>query len=110
MAVLIIKGEVKVGDFYYEKGDIIIELSEVEERRLVKAGVAELCEFNPDDDDYNDEDLELEEMSLAQLKECANGNGIDIKGMTTKAQILEKIKAHFDGMGGGNPEAKTGGA
>lgn len=108
MAVLIIKGEVKVGDLYHEKGDIITELSEVEEKRLVKAGVAELCDFDPDD--YDDDDLEPEEMSMAQLKECANGNGIDIKGMTTKAQILGKINEYFKAMAGGNPEAGAGGA
>lgn len=104
MAVLIIKGEVKVADRYNTKGEIISMLTAAEEKQLVEAGVAKICELNPD------EEVELADMSLAQLKECANGYGIDLKDMTTKAQVSKKIREHFAMMDIGNPGTGAGGA
>ncbi len=40
------------------------------------------------------QDFVLHEMTVAQLKEHAKVNGIDLGGATTKQQIIDVIKAH----------------
>lgn len=39
-----------------------------------------------------EEELSLDKMTVAELKEYAEANGIDLEGLTKKAEILEKLK------------------
>lgn len=39
-----------------------------------------------------EEELSLDKMTVAELKEYAETNGIDLGGLTKKAEILEKLK------------------
>ena len=39
-----------------------------------------------------EEEPSLDKMTVAELKEYAETNGIDLEGLTKKAEILEKLK------------------
>ena len=39
-----------------------------------------------------EEELNLDKMTVLELKEYAEANGIDLGGLTKKAEILEKLK------------------
>ena len=39
-----------------------------------------------------EEELNLDKMTVVELKEYAEANGIDLGGSTKKAEILEKLK------------------
>ncbi|MCG7406776.1 hypothetical protein MH117_05040 [Paenibacillus sp. ACRRX] len=63
----------------------IIELNDEQAERLVQAGAIEV--------ELVQEDKELNDMSLPELKEFAKLNDIDLDGATKKENILLKIKS-----------------
>ncbi len=98
MATLTFKYPVKIDGKIYKADEavdeqLVAESAKTEQAEMLKETVPP---NNADDKETNGEeqgiDVELTGMSLEQLKTFAKDNGFDIKGCTTKAQIIEAIQ------------------
>lgn len=79
------------------------DVNEAEAKRLVGLGVAEVVEGKisepaevvvaPEDDV---EEVDLEDMSFAELKDLAEQMNIDTKGIKSKAKLIAAIEAEGD--------------
>lgn len=112
------------GTYGRRKGSVIVpvragetvELTDEQEKRLVKLGVAEYVndsdgapEHSSSDETDEQEALTLPEyndkMKLPELKEIAEKYGVDARAMTSKKEVVEAIDAarselpSFDGAG-----------
>ncbi len=103
MAILIKKGEVKAGNKYYAKGDVLDGLlSKQEEKWLISQGFAEEVDVG--------DAADIGKMTEKELKEFAKLNGIDIAGVKGKANILAKITEAIqsqDDESGGDDDGDT---
>ena len=100
------------GTYGHRKGAVIVpvragetvELTDEQEKRLVKLGVAEYIndsdgvpEHSSSDETDEQEALELPEyndkMKLPELKEIAEKYGVDASAMTTKKEVIAAIDA-----------------
>lgn len=98
MATLIFKYPVKINGKVYKAGEAVDEQLVAEGARAVQEEIPETPapSETPDGGEADGEepggDVELTGMTLEQLKKFAKDNGFDIKGCTTKAQIIEAIE------------------
>ena len=97
------------------KGDGAVRVNDDVAERLVKAGVAVIVDDTaekavyPDDstdesveekvpavvEESSEDDIDLESLTVAQLRELANAHGIDLGDATRKADIIEVIREHL---------------
>jgi hypothetical protein len=74
-----------------------LTVTNAEAARLVAAGVLASDPEDTEGEDPVDTDPAddcLDGMTVAQLTELANGEGVDLTGLTLKADIIAAIRAH----------------
>lgn len=87
------KHAINTGDYVYNPGDIISDLTVEEEQRLIRLGAAVVV---GDDDKNNAEDslaTALGVMTNADLAEYGKSIGIDFASKATKADMISDILA-----------------
>lgn len=87
------KHAINTGDYVYNPGDIISDLTVEEEQRLIRLGAAVVV---GDDDKNNAEDslaAALGVMTNAELAEYGKSIGLDFASKATKADMISDILA-----------------
>lgn len=87
------KHAINTGDYVYNPGDIISDLTVEEEQRLIRLGAAVVV---GDDDKNNAEDslaVALGVMTNAELAEYGKSIGLDFASKATKADMISDILA-----------------
>lgn len=87
------KHAINTGDYVYNPGDIISDLTVEEERRLIRLGAAVVV---GDDDKNNAEDslaVALGVMTNVELAKYGKSIGIDFASKATKADMISDILA-----------------
>ena len=87
------KHAINTGDYVYNPGDIISDLTVEEEQRLIRLGAAVVV---VDDDKNNAEDslaAALGVMTNAELAEYGKSIGLDFTSKATKADMISEILA-----------------
>ena len=87
------KHAINTGDYVYNPGDIISDLTVEEEQRLIRLGAAVVV---GDDDKNNAEDslaVALGVMTNADLAEYGKSIGLDFASKATKADMISDILA-----------------
>lgn len=87
------KHAINTGDYVYNPGDIISDLTVEEEQRLIRLGAAVVV---VDDDKNNAEDslaAALGVMANAELAEYGKSIGLDFTSKATKADMISDILA-----------------
>lgn len=87
------KHAINTGDYVYNPGDIISDLTVEEEQRLIRLGAAVVV---GDDDKNNAEDslaAALDVMTNAELAEYGKSIGLDFASKATKADMISDILA-----------------
>lgn len=87
------KHAINTGDYVYNPGDIISDLTVEEEQRLIRLGAAVVV---GDDDKINAEDslaAALGVMTNAELAEYGKSIGLDFASKATKADMISDILA-----------------
>lgn len=87
------KHAINTGDYVYNPGDIISDLTVKEEQRLIRLGAAVVV---GDDDKNNAEDslaAALGVMTNAELAEYGKSIGLDFASKATKADMISDILA-----------------
>lgn len=87
------KHAINTGDYVYNPGDIISDLTVEEEQRLIRLGAAVVV---VDDDKNNAEDslaAALGVMTNAELAEYGKSIGLDFASKATKADMISDILA-----------------
>lgn len=98
MKIRIKKFKLRYGGVTYGAGTVL-DLPEADARALV-AQQPECFEFTPDVVAEVEKDVNIDTMTVAQLKEFAEENGIDIGGATKKQDIIDAIVAAGEPAGG----------
>lgn len=87
------KHAINTGDYVYNPGDIISDLTVEEEQRLIRLGAAVVV---GDDDKNNAEDSLAEALGVmtnAELAEYGKSIGLDFASKATKADMISDILA-----------------
>ena len=87
------KHAINTGDYVYNPGDIISDLTADEEERLIRLGAAVVV---GDDDKNNAEDslaVALGVMTNADIADYGKSIGLDFAGKATKADMISDILA-----------------
>lgn len=87
------KHAINTGDYVYNPGDIISDLTAAEEERLIRLGAAVVV---GDDDKNNAEDslaVALDVMTNADIADYGKSIGLDFASKATKADMISDILA-----------------
>lgn len=98
MKIRIKKFKLRYGGVTYGAGTVL-DLPEADACALI-AQQPECFEFTPDAVAEVEKDVNIDTMTVAQLKEFAEENGIDIGGATKKQDIIDAIVAAGEPAGG----------
>lgn len=87
--------KIRHNNIVYKAGEII-EVDSISKEKLIKEKAAELIEDNEFDKKENEE-KNIKEMNISELKEYAKTLGLDLKG-TKKEAIIQEIKEYKEGL------------
>lgn len=107
MAIKITRGTIKVGEEYIGTGAVIVGMDAKDEQRLL---AEQMAIYVPDSEaeEQCEGGIDINSMTVTQLKAFASENGIDIGKVKTKDAILDAITAAAH-SGDGDPEGNNNG-